>query len=109
MGSSGSETIWILLAALCGILYLIFDALRSFALQISPVALRRLAGEGEERSGWQIYDQRNFQLVTGALLQITLVLAYGATVLAFEIDRSVIDASLVSALIWILLSSTLGS
>src|SRR4051794_40916964 len=103
MGSSGSITIWVVLAALCGLLYLIFDALRSFALQISPVALRRLAGEGEERSGWQIYDQRNSQLVTGALLQIALVLAYGATVLAFEVDRSVIDASLVSALIWILI------
>src|SRR3954447_990321 len=103
MGSSGSITIWVVLAALCGLLYLIFDALRSFALQISPVALRRLAGEGEERSGWQIYDQRNSQLVAGALLQIALVLAYGATVLAFEVDRSVIDASLVSALIWILI------
>ena len=103
MGSSGSETIWMVLAALCGLLYLIFDALRSFALQISPVALRRLSGEGEERSGWQVYDQRNFQLVTGALLQISLVLAFGATVLAFEVDRSVLDASLLSALVWILI------
>ena len=103
MGSSSSETIWFVLAALCGLLYLIFDALRSFALQVSPVALRRLSGEGEERSGWQIYDQRNFQLVTGALLQITLVLAFGSTILAFEVERSVIDAFFLAALIWILI------
>ena len=44
MGSSGSETIWVVLAVICGILYLTFDALRSFALQISAVALRRLSG-----------------------------------------------------------------
>src|SRR6185369_9418357 len=98
MGSSGSETIWLVLAALSGLLYLIFDALRSFALQVSPVALRRLSGEGEERSGWQVYDQRNFQLVTGALLQIALVLAFGATVLALEVDRTVIDAFVLAAL-----------
>src|SRR6185369_16927060 len=101
MGSSGSDTIWIVLAVFSGLLYLTFDALRSFALQVSPVALRRLSGEAEERGGWQIYDARNFQLVTGALLQIALVVAFGATVLAFEVDRSVIDAFLVAALIWI--------
>jgi len=103
MGSSGSETIWLVLAALSGLLYLIFDALRSFALQVSPVALRRLSGEGEERSGWQVFDARNFQLVTGALLQISLVFAYGATVLALEVDRPVIDAAFFAALIAILI------
>ena len=106
MGSSSSETIWVVLSALCGILYLIFDALRSFALQVSPVALRRLSGEGEERSGWQVYDQRNFQLVTGALLQIALVFAFGATVLAFEVDRTVIDAFVDAVLIWIVIVMT---
>jgi len=100
MGSSGSDTFWIVLAAFSGLLYLIFDALRSFALQVSPVALRRLSGEAEERGGWQLYDARNFQLVTGALLQISLVVAFGATVLALEIERSVIDAFFVAALIW---------
>jgi magnesium and cobalt exporter, CNNM family len=101
MGSSGSDTFWIVLAAFSGLLYLIFDALRSFALQVSPVALRRLSGEAEERGGWQLYDARNFQLVTGALLQIALVIAFGATVLAFEVERSVIEAFFVAALIWI--------
>jgi CBS domain containing-hemolysin-like protein len=101
MGSSGSDTFWIVLAAFCGLLYLIFDALRSFALQVSAVALRRLSGEAEERAGWQLYDARNFQLVTGALLQISLVLAFGATVLAFEVERSVIDAFFIAALVWI--------
>jgi len=101
MGSSGSDTFWIILAAFSGLLYLIFDALRSFALQVSPVALRRLSGEAEERGGWQIYDARNFQLVTGALLQISLVIAFGATVLAFEVERSVIEAFFVAAMIWV--------
>jgi putative hemolysin len=101
MGSSSSETIWLVLAATCGLLYLIFDALRSFALQVSPVALRRLSGEAEERSGWQVYDARNFQLVTGALLQITVVLAFGATLLAFEGEHSIVEASLGAAALWI--------
>lgn len=101
MGSSGSETIWEVLAVICGILYLTFDALRSFVLQISAVALRRLSGEAEERGGWQVYDARNFQLVTGALLQISLVLAFGATMLAFEVDRPIVEAALIAALLWI--------
>ena len=29
---------WVLIALLCGVFYLIFDALRSFALQLSPGA-----------------------------------------------------------------------
>src|SRR4051812_24238895 len=101
MGSSGSEKIWGVLAVICGILYLTFDALRSFALQISAVALRRLSGEAEERGGWQVYDARNFQLVTGAVLQISLMLAFGATMLAFEEDRSIVEAALIAALLWI--------
>lgn len=103
MGSSGSETIWEVLAVICGILYLTFDALRSFALQISAVALRRLSGEAEGRGGWQVYDARNFQLVTGALLQISLVLAFGATMLAFEVDRPIVEAALIAALLWIVI------
>src|SRR5436305_14331250 len=101
MGSSGSETIWLVLAALSGLLYLIFDALRSFALQVSPVALRRLSGEAEERGGWQLYDARNNQLVTGALLQISLVLAFAATVLTFDGEHSIVAASLIAAALWI--------
>src|SRR3954452_1506064 len=100
MGSSGSETIWVVLAVICGILYLTFDALRSFALQISAVALRRLSGEAEERGGWQGYDARNFQLVTGAVLQISLMLAFGATMLTFEEDRSIVEGALIAALLW---------
>jgi len=103
MGSSGSETIWVVLAVICGILYLTFDALRSFALQISAVALRRLSGEAEERGGWQVYDARNFQLVTGALLQISLVFAFGATMLTFEEDHSIVEAALIAALLWIVI------
>jgi len=100
MGSSGS-TLWIVLAAIGGLLYLIFDALRSFALQVSPVALRRLSGEAEERGGWQLYDARNNQLVTGALLQISLVLAFGATVLAIEEEHSIVEAFIIAAALWI--------
>ena len=41
MGSS-IHIHWVLIAVVCGVLYLIFDALRSFALQLSPVRLRQL-------------------------------------------------------------------
>ncbi len=103
MGSSSSQSVWIVLAAFCGILFLIFDAIRAFVQQLSPVALRRLSGsEAEERGGWSVYDPRNFQLVSGALLQITLVLAFGATLIVLEDQRPLIEAFLCTAAIWII-------
>jgi CBS domain containing-hemolysin-like protein len=100
MGSSGSQTGWIALSAFCGLLYLTFDAARYFAQQLSAVALRRLSGEAEEGRGWRTFDARNFQLASGALLQITLVLAFAATVLSFP-HRTTAEAALTAAFIWI--------
>lgn len=85
MGSSGSHAHWVLIAIVCGVLYLIFDALRSFALQLSPVRLRRLSTDAEDgRSGWTYFDQQNFQLVSGTLLQVALIVATGATAMVFD-------------------------
>jgi CBS domain containing-hemolysin-like protein len=85
------------ITVLCGILFLIFDAARSFAHQLSPVRLRQLGGD-EERRGH--YDARNFQLVTGPLLQAALVIAVGTTTMLFD-DYPIGTACLISGGIWI--------
>ncbi|HYR27250.1 MAG TPA: hypothetical protein VEU30_02220, partial [Thermoanaerobaculia bacterium] len=73
---------WVLIAVVCGIFYLIFDALRSFALQLSPVRLRRLSTGAEEQGfRWTYFDVEDFQIVSGALLQIALVAGAGSTTL----------------------------
>jgi magnesium and cobalt transporter len=103
MGSSSPplHLHWVVIAALCGILYLIFDAARSFAQQLSPVRLRRLGGDGKPgASGWRRYDARNLQLVTGALLQMSLIIAVGATIMVFD-DRAINKAVLLAAAIWV--------
>ena len=74
MGSSSAQITWLVVAILCGILFLIFDAARNFAQRLSPVALRR----------WSTYDPQNFQLLSGALLQITLLIAVVSTAIAFD-------------------------
>ena len=59
MGSSLSQTAWVWIAAVSGLLFLIFDASRYFTHQISPVTLRRWSGDSEQevRSRWFQYDQ----------------------------------------------------
>jgi putative hemolysin len=83
MGSSGSSAGWVVLASFSGLLYLLFDAARYFAQQLGPVRLRRLSGDPqlEGGAGWMQYDAADFQLVSGALLQLALVVAVGSTVL----------------------------
>jgi putative hemolysin len=88
---------WLVITVLCGILYLIFDAARSFAHQLSPVRLRQLGGDEEKRGH---YDARNFQLVTGPLLQASLIIAVGTTTMLFQ-DRPIGAACLISGGIWI--------
>src|ERR1700680_4369476 len=89
MGSSFSPGEWTAVAIVCGILYLVFDAARYFAQQVSPVTLRRWSADPafERGSRWFYYDPRNLQLMSGALLQIALVIAYGATLMALSIHR----------------------
>jgi magnesium and cobalt transporter len=90
----------VLIAVICGAFYLIFDALRSFALQLSPVRLRRLSTDAEEGSSrWSEFAVEDFQLVSGALLQMALVIGAGATTMIFD-ERPIGSAVLISVLIW---------
>jgi putative hemolysin len=105
MGSSVSHlhAHWVLIAVVCGIFYLIFDALRSFALQLSPVRLRRLSTGAEEQGfRWTYFDVEDFQLVSGALLQIALVIGNGATIMIFD-EKGFGAAVATSVGIWSLL------
>ncbi|HVG23379.1 MAG TPA: hemolysin family protein [Thermoanaerobaculia bacterium] len=91
---------WVLIAILSGVSYLVFDALRSFALQLSPVRLRRLSTDAEERpSRWRHFDVEDFQLVSGALLQLALVIGAGATTLVLD-EQSFGRAVGTSVAIW---------
>ncbi len=102
MGSSSvSQITWIVLAAVGGILFLTFDAIRYFAQEISPVTLRRWSGDqAEERSSrWLHFDPRNLTLVSGSLLQIALIGAFIATIRAFD-HESIAVACGISAAIW---------
>jgi magnesium and cobalt transporter len=93
----------VVIAIVCGVLYLIFDALRSFALQLSPVTLRRLSTDvGEHGSHWTYFDVADFQLVSGAFLQISMVVGVGATVMIFD-ERGLGGAVLTSIIVWSLL------
>jgi CBS domain containing-hemolysin-like protein len=95
MGSSLSHTAWLWIAAISGLLFLIFDASRYFTHQISPVTLRRWSGDPEQevRSRWYQYDPLNLRLLNGAMLQIALVIAVLATVRSF-------DSMKIAAAIW---------
>jgi len=102
MGSSLSHAHWTAIAIVCGLLYLIFDAARSFVQQVGPVTLRRWSGDPEMEAArrWFQYDPRNLQLLSGAMLQITLVVAMASTVMAFD-DRPMGEACLYAVAIWI--------
>ena len=91
---------WVLIALVCGIFYLLFDALRSFALQLSPVRLRRLSTDTEDSgSRFRHFDVEDFQLVSGALLQVALVVGAGATTMVYD-EESVGTAVFTSVAIW---------
>ena len=93
---------WVLIAIFCGVLYLVFDALRSFALQLSPMRLRRLSADAaEETSRWRHFDVEDFQLVSGALLQVALVIGAAATAMIYD-EQPFGTAIFKSAAIWVL-------
>jgi putative hemolysin len=104
MGSSGHIG-WIVAASICGALYLLFDTARYFVQQVGPVRLRRFTGDLEEegRSRWVHYDAQNFALVSGSLLQLSLIGGLGATVLALSV-LPIGTAALLATLIWAALS-----
>lgn len=102
MGSSLPHTHapWVILALLAGILYLIFDAARYFMLQLSPVRLRRMTGDAQtERGAWTRYDSETFQLISGALLQVALVLAFAGTVMTLD-ELPLGEALVKAAVLW---------
>src|SRR5258708_12717895 len=107
MGSSISHAEWIAATVVGGIFYLLFDAIRHFAQQVSPVTLRRWTGdpEVERASRWFSYDPRNLQLMSGALLQIALVLAFGCSVMVLQpgpVGRAVATPAGLCPLIFVL-------
>jgi putative hemolysin len=88
---------WIIISILSGVLYLLFDAARFFAQQLSPVRLRRMT-TGDAHL-WNRFDAQNFQLVTGALLQIALLVALATTTMTLD-EMSFGSALLRSTLLW---------
>src|SRR4051794_32242449 len=99
MGSSSSHLISIVFAAICGLLFLIFDAARYFAQQLGPVRLRGLAGDDDDDRGvsrWLRFDVDNFQLVSGSLLQLALILGVAFTIMAFDGNRPIATATLLA-------------
>ncbi len=104
MGSTipTSHVHWVLIAIASGVLYLLFDALRSFATQLSPVRMRRLSTDAEEgTSTFNKFDVEDFQLVSGALLQVALVIGAGATTMIYD-ELTVGSAVFRSVLLWTL-------
>ena len=102
MGSTGPHlhVHWVLIALVCGVFYLMFDALRSFALQLSPVRLRRLSTGAEEQGfRWTYFDVEDFQLVSGAMVQIALVIGAGATIMVFD-EKGFAGAVFTSVVLW---------
>jgi len=106
MGSSLSHAHWTAIAIVCGLLYLVFDAARSFVQQVGPVTLRRWSGDPELEAArrWFQYDPRNLQLLSGAMLQISLVVAMAATVMVFD-DRPTWEACLYAVVLWIVVAA----
>ena len=106
MGSSLSHAHWTAIAIVCGLLYLIFDAARSFVQQVGPVTLRRWSSDPEMEAArrWFQYDPGNLQLLSGAMLQITLVVAMAATVMAFD-DHPTWQACLYAVVVWIVVAA----
>ena len=88
---------WVIISILSGVIYLLFDAARFFAQQLSPVRLRRMTG-GDAHL-WTRFDAQNFQLVTGALLQIALLVAVATTTMSLD-EMSFGSALVRSTLLW---------
>jgi putative hemolysin len=88
MGSSGGSTTWVILAVVFGALYLLFDAARFFIQRLGSVRLRRWSAEPAiERGGkWFEYDSEQFSLISGALIQVSLVCGIGSTVVALNLE-----------------------
>jgi len=105
MGSSFSHGEWVAAAIVSGLFYIICDAARFFAQQASDVTLRRWSSETDSEGGssrWLTYDPRNLHLMSGALLQISLVVAVVTTVMAFQ--PPIGEAAAEAAVLWLLIA-----
>jgi len=102
MGSSLSQGEWVAAAIVCGLFFLVCDAARFFAQQVSDVTLRSWSAESENTEGsrWLTYDSRNLQLMSGALLQMSLIAAIAATAMAFQAIGSALILWLLIVVIW---------
>lgn len=105
MGSSLSHGEWIAAAIVCGVFYLICDAARFFEQRVSPVTLRRWSGDSDEErtSRWLTYDPHNLQFMSGTLLQLSLIAAFGSTVMALQpVSRGI--STITAGMIWLLIA-----
>jgi magnesium and cobalt exporter, CNNM family len=102
MGSSTPHlhASWLVVAVSCAVLYLIFDAARHFVQQLGPVRLRRLTGDLQsERGKWFQFDPEMIHLVSGAMLQIGLIVGVASSILAAQ-ELHVARAVLYSTIAW---------
>ncbi|MDX1583554.1 MAG: hemolysin family protein [Thermoanaerobaculia bacterium] len=106
MGSSIPVAQAAFLAVVFGLLYLCFDAGRFFLHHVSPVKLRQWSGNDPRfaiGSRWFQYNKQHFSLVTGILLQVSMIAAIAMTVVALS-HYGIGFAVAGSAIIWGLVS-----
>lgn len=106
MGSSITVSQAVILAVVSGLVYLGFDAGRYFLHHVSPVKLRQWSGSDPRfavGSRWFQYNKQHFSLVTGILLQISMIGAIAMTVVALS-PHGIGVAVGGAALIWGLVS-----
>lgn len=102
MGSSISDLQATSVAILFGVAYLLLDALRFFMTQLGPVKLRRWSGDSAG-NGWLAHKAHHFSLLTGAVLQVTLAVALGFTIVAFQ-EQGLVRAAMLAVALWAVLS-----
>lgn len=103
MGSSFSQPQALTLAVLFGVLFLLFDALRFFIVQMGPVRYRRWSGEGgEKRPGTIASHPHHVTLVIGSLVQVLLIAAAIFTTI-YHLPAGWAMASIKSVIFWCIL------
>jgi putative hemolysin len=101
MGSSLTPGQSVVLACVCGVFYLLFDAARTLTLQLGPMRLRRWNSERDAvQRGLFHYSAQTFSLLSGTVVQLCLVGGAIFTALVFT-DRGIERALLEAALLWI--------
>ena len=101
MGSSGNPSSYLLLAAICCLLFLVFDAVRYFAVRIGPVRLRRWAG-ADRAIGASVFpfSAQQASVITIVLSQISLCVGISLTVLGASNTGGLLRAAFFAAVSW---------